>query len=285
MALGKPVKNPGAAVHSGRNGAAFHSELGQQVIEKTLALMDAALSQEEQIHYALVLRWAHGWTSEQRARYFRWFHQKGARLSGGNSLAGFVRKIHAEAASRVPDAEKVALSQWLIPLTGPAPELISPRAAIKAWTLADLEKELDALKGYKPDLARGKQLYVDAQCSRCHLYKDAGGNVGPDLSAVAQRFQRHDILEAITDPNKAVSEQYALTTLTVVGGEQVTGIMQEETSGTIRILTDAVKGTSREFYHNVVLKKEKALVSLMPPGLLNIMTAEEVADLLAFLGR
>ena len=284
MALGKPVKTPGAAVHSGRKGSAFHAELGQQVIEKTLALMDAAPSQEEQIHYALVLRWAHGWTSEQRERYFRWFHEKAARFPGGNSMQGFIRKIHSEAMVRLNDTERAALNQWLVPLTGPAPELISPRAAINAWTLAGLEKELDALKGYKPDLARGKAFFAEAQCSRCHLFKDTGGNVGPDLTAVAQRFQRHDILEAITDPNKVVSDQYALTTLTVIGGEQITGLMQEETSGTIRILTDPIKGTSREFYHNVVKKKEKAAVSLMPPGLLNIMTAEEVADLLAYLG-
>ena len=121
------------------------------------------------------------------------------------------------------------------------------------------------------------------------MFKDTGGNVGPDLTAVAQRFQRHDILEAITDPNKVVSDQYSLTTLTVIkfgGGEEaVTGLLQEETSGTIRILTDALSGATREFYHNVVKKKEKAAVSIMPPALMNIMTAEEVADLLAFLGR
>ena len=283
-----PAPNPGAAIHAGRKGEPFHSELGQQVIEKTLALMEAAPSQEEQIHYALVLRWAHGWTPQQRERYFRWFHEKGARLSGGNSLAGFIRKIHTEAAGRVPDSEKAALAKWLAPLTSPAAEAVKPRAFVKAWTLADLEPALDALKDRQPDLARGKQLYAEAQCARCHLYKDAGGNVGPDLSAVAQRFQRRDILEAITDPNKVVSDQYALTTLTVIkfggGEEQVTGLLQEETSGTIRILTDPFAGTSREFYHNVVKKKEKAAVSLMPPALLNTLNAEEVADLLAFMG-
>ena len=284
----KPVANPGATVHAGRKGADFHAELGREVIERTLALMDEAKSQEEQIHYALVLRWAHGWTPQQRERYFRWFHEKGARLSGGNSLAGFIRKIHTEAAGRVPDSEKAALAKWLAPLTSPAAEAVKPRAFVKAWTLADLEKDLDALKDRKPDLARGRELYAAAQCSRCHLFKDAGGNVGPDLSAVAQRFQRRDILEAIVDPNKVVSDQYALTTLTVIkfggGEEQVTGLLQEETSGTIRILTDPFAGTSREFYHNVVKKKEKAAVSLMPPALLNTLTAEEVADLLAFLG-
>ncbi len=285
----KPVPNPGAVEHKGRKGQLFHAELGQQVIEKTLALMDAAPSQEEQISYALVLRWAHGWTPQQRERYFRWFHEKAARFPGGNSMQGFIRKIHTEAMVRLNDTERAALNQWLIPLTGPAPELISPRGPVKEWTLAGLEKELDALKDYKPDLARGKAFFAEAQCSRCHLFKDTGGNVGPDLTAVAQRFQRHDILEAITDPNKVVSDQYSLTTLTVIkfgGGEEaVTGLLQEETSGTIRILTDALSGATREFYHNVVKKKEKAAVSIMPPALLNIMTAEEVADLLAFLGR
>ena len=275
-------------MHLGRKGADFHTELGREVIERTLALMDAAKSQEEQIHYALVLRWAHGWSPGQRERYFRWFHEKGARLSGGNSLAGFIRKIHAEAAGRVPDSEKAALAKWLAPLTTPAAEAVKPRAFVKAWTLAELEKELDALKDRKADVARGRELYAAAQCSRCHLFKDAGGNVGPDLSAVAQRFQRRDILEAIVDPNKVVSDQYALTTLTVIkfggGEEQVTGLLQEETSGTIRILTDPTTGASREFYHNVVKKKEKAAVSLMPPALLNTLTAEEVADLVAFLG-
>ena len=202
-------------------------------------------------------------------------------------MQGFIKKIHTEAASRVPADERTALAQWLAPLAGPAAEAIKPRPFIKAWTLAELETALDAIKDRKPDAARGKQLYAEAHCARCHLYKDAGGNVGPDLSAVAQRFQRRDILEAITDPNKIVSDQYALTMLTVIkfggGEEQVTGIMQEETSGTIRILTDPTTGASREFYHNIVLKKEKAQVSLMPPALLNTLTAEEVADLLAFM--
>lgn len=266
----------------------FHAELGQQVIEKTLALLESVPNQEDQIHYALVLRWAHGWTIPQRERYFRWFHEKGARLSGGNSLSGFIKKIHTEAVSRVPEDARLQLSPTLLAPLNTAVAAIKERPFIKAWILADLETALDALKDRKPDAARGKQLYADAQCARCHLYKDAGGNVGPDLSAVAQRFQRRDILEAIVDPNKIVSEQYALTTLTVIkfggGEEQVTGILQEETSGTIRILTDPLTGASREFYHNVVKKKDRAAVSLMPPALLNTLSAEEVADLLAFMG-
>ncbi|MEO6755603.1 MAG: hypothetical protein ABIP85_27840, partial [Chthoniobacteraceae bacterium] len=91
-----PVPNPGASIFPGRKGAPDDGALaaaGREVIEKTLALMEAAPSQEEQIQYALALRWAHGWSPEQRVRYFRWFHEKAARYTGGNSFAKFVEAI------------------------------------------------------------------------------------------------------------------------------------------------------------------------------------------------
>ena len=154
--------------------------------------------------------------------------------------------------------------------------------------MADLETALVGLKDRKPDLARGNQLYAEAQCASCHLFRDAGGNVGPDLTAVAQRFGRKDILDAIIDPNKAVSDQYAMMTLTVRkfggGEEQVSGLVKEATSGTVTLLTDPVQGKTAAFYDNVILKREKANVSIMPPALLNTLSAEEVADLLAYMG-
>ena len=288
-----PVPNPGADIFSGRKGAAFHAELGRQVIEKTLALMDAAPSQEEQIHYAFCLRWAHGWTPEQRVRYFRWFHEKTVRYTGGNSFVKFAEAIRADAASRVPESERQPdskLADWLRPLASPRPAVQKPRAFVKAWTLPELEAALNApgLKDRKPDLARGKDLYTQAQCAQCHLFRDAGGNVGPDLTAVAQRFGRHDILESITDPSKVVSEQYAMVTLTILNGKggtaQVSGLVKEETSATVTILTDPLAGKASHFYKNVIVKREKAAVSIMPPGLLYTLTAEEVADLLALFG-
>ncbi len=286
-----PVPNPGPDIFPGRKGAAFHAELGRQVIEKTLALMDAAPSQEEQIHYAFCLRWAHGWTPEQRVRYFRWFHEKTVRYTGGNSFVKFAEAIRADAASRVPESERQPdskLADWLRPLASPRPAVLKPRAFVKAWTLPELEAALDKLKDRKPDLARGKDLYTQAQCAQCHLFRDAGGNVGPDLTAVAQRFGRHDILESITDPNKVVSEQYAMVTLTILDGKggtaQVSGLVKEETSATVTILTDPLAGKTSHFYKNVIVKREKAAVSIMPPALLYTLTAEEVADLLALFG-
>ncbi len=285
-----PVPNPGASVFPGRKGDPALAAAGREVIGKTLALMDAAPSQEEQIWYALMLRWADGWSPEQRVRYFRWFHEKAARYTGGNSFAKFVEAIRADAASRVPESERAALTEWLRPVASPPPVVLKPRAFVKAWTLPELEAALDApaLKARKPDLARGKDLFTQAQCAQCHLFRDAGGNVGPDLTAVAQRFGRHDILESITDPSKVVSEQYAMVMLTILDGKggtlDISGLVKEETSATITLLTDPLTGKTANLYKNVIVKRDKSPASIMPPGLLNTLTAEEVADLLGFFG-
>ena len=286
-----PVPNPGAAIHLGRKGTDFQAEMGRQIIDKTLALLDAAASQEEQIYYVLCLRWGYGWTPEQRAHYFRWFREKATRYNGGNSFAKFLDKIREDAASRVPESERAALADLLGPAAAPkttAP--VKPRDFVKAWTLDDLQPALAALKDRQPNLAHGKELFAAAQCANCHLFRDTGGNVGPDLTAVAQRFGRKDILEAITDPNKVVSDQYAMITLTVQkfgggGTDQVSGLVKEESSGAVTLLTDPLAGKTSTFYENVIVKREKANVSIMPPGLLNTLTTEEVSDLLAFLGN
>ena len=47
---------------------------------------------------------------------------------------------------------------------------------MNTWTLPDIEAALDALKNRKPDLARGRDIYTQAQCTQCHLFRDAGGN-------------------------------------------------------------------------------------------------------------
>lgn len=290
--VGKEVANPGAVAHPERKGADFHAEFGTQVIDRALGLLESAATQEEQIYFALCLRWAHGWTPKQRETYLRWFHEKAARYKGGNSFAKFVDKIRADAVSRIPEAEKATLAGLLGAIGAEAPKAkpqeVKVRSFVKAWTLGDLEKDLNAIKDRKPDLARGKQLFAEAQCAQCHLFKDSGGTVGPDLTAVASRFGRHDILEAIMDPNKAVSDQYAMITLTVRkqggGQDQVSGLIKEETSGTVTLLTDPVAGKTAAYYENVIMKREKANVSLMPPALLFTMTVEEVSDLLAYMG-
>ena len=69
--------------------------------------------------------------------------------------------------------------------------------------------------------ARGRAAYEVAQCAACHKMADtpAAGGVGPDLTAVAARIQRRDILESILEPSKVISEQFANTIVRTRDGD------------------------------------------------------------------
>ena len=57
----------------------------------------------------------------------------------------------------------------------------------------------------------------------CHRVGDEGGSVGPDLTAIASRFSRRDILESIIEPSKVISEQYANTEIVLKNGTTIIG--------------------------------------------------------------
>src|SRR5438105_5555176 len=54
------------------------------------------------------------------------------------------------------------------------------------------------------DVARGKSLFLDEQkvaCGRCHTTDGKGRKVGPDLSAIGDKFGRSDLIDSILNPS------------------------------------------------------------------------------------
>ncbi|MEA3209243.1 MAG: hypothetical protein QOE70_2300 [Chthoniobacter sp.] len=252
-------------------------------VEKTLALLEAAPTQEEQIWYACMLREAQGWTAPQRERYFAWFPKAGT-YHGGNSFKKFIERIKEQALAKVPDTERGALAE-LASKAPPPPAAAQPamvRAFQKAWTMADLEADLPKASSGR-NLARGKEIFASAQCLACHHFGPEGGNVGPDLTAVGSRFQRRDILEAILEPSKAISEQYASFIFTMKNGDVIAGQIANETNFYWDVVVDATRDVRQQVSKTNLKTKELNPVSLMPPGLLNVLNKEEILDLLAYL--
>jgi putative heme-binding domain-containing protein len=253
------------------------------VVEKTLALLASAPSQEEQVWYACALREAKQWTSEQRQRYFAWF-AKAQSYKGGNSFAKFILRIRDQALAKVIEADRPALLELAEKKSEP-PQKGAPvvaRQFQKAWTLADLEPELANVARGR-NFQRGREIYAAAQCASCHLFAGDGGTVGPDLTAAAGRFSRRDILDAIIDPSKALSEQYASFLLTLKDGSIVGGLIADENNDHYAVLTDPINGTKQIVGRTQVVSKELSPVSMMPPGLLYSLTKDEILDLLAYL--
>jgi putative heme-binding domain-containing protein len=252
-------------------------------VEKTLGLLESSKPQEEQIWYACMLREAQNWTPAHRERYFSWFPKAHA-LHGGNSFAKFIERVKDQGLARVPDAERGPLAE-IASKAPPAPAPFVPvvvRQFQKAWTIADFDGEFAKVAKGR-NLARGKEIYASTQCASCHHFGTEGGNIGPDLTGVGGRFQPRDILEAIIDPSKAISEQYASFVFTMKDGQMAVGQVANETNFYYDIIEDPIRGAHRQVGKSNLAKKEVNPVSLMPPGLINVLTKDEVLDLLAYL--
>ncbi len=256
-----------------------------EAARKTVALMTAGVSQEQQIHYALSLRTLNsGWTHELRERYFEWFHSASG-LGGGMSFSGFVKNIKSDAVSNLPSAEKTALAKVLAdrPASDAAANRPVPKGPGKAWTLDELVG-LAGTKLKQRDFENGKAMFSAVMCYSCHRFAGGGGAVGPDLTGAAGRFGVRDLVEAILDPSKEISDQYQATVFELVDGTSIVGKMINMFGDSIDVSTNLFDPSEITKLPLAGIKSQKpSPVSEMPPALLYMLNEDEVLDLLAYL--
>ncbi|MBK8503424.1 MAG: HEAT repeat domain-containing protein [Saprospiraceae bacterium] len=131
------------------------------------------------------------------------------------------------------------------------------------------------------DEARGRKLYFStATCWTCHTILDEGGDLGPDLTSIQKDRSTHDILEAILYPSVSFVREYETYDITTQSAKY-TGIIKEQSPEAI-VLGVAPETTIR-IKRDEIVKMELSEVSLMPQGLGEILTDEEMADLVSFL--
>lgn len=129
------------------------------------------------------------------------------------------------------------------------------------------------------DLARGREAYVRA-CSACHTFKGEGGKVGPDLTGV--RNQPADaILLHILVPNYEVAPSYQTLSIVTNDGRSFSGWLSAETESSLTLRTAA--GTEEMVLRRNITSLTGSGLSLMPDGLEQTMTKEEVSSLVAYL--
>lgn len=256
------------------------------IVAKAVPALNAAPTQEEQIDYARILGFAKlGWTKELREDYFRWF-PRAANYKGGASFNLFIDEIKANALATMTDAEKAAIQEVLDlkPETQAPAFTLKPLQFVKAWTMADLDGLLGAgLEGNR-DFENGRNMFGAAACFACHRFGNEGGAVGPDLTGVAGKFSPRDLLESIIEPSKEISDQYGSTIFTLDDGSQVAGRIANLNGDNLQVSTNMMDPHNFTTVNATkVVKTEESKVSMMPPGLLNMLKEDDILDLLAYL--
>jgi putative heme-binding domain-containing protein len=273
----------------------LNAELAQTVVylqspggaTKIMALLRKAPTQEEQIDDVLALRALRtGWTTPLREEYFRWFVTTATAYRGGNTFASSLRRISSEAQATLTDDEKQVLAPILeAPPQPKSPqELLAARKFVKAWTVSELIPIVERGLAGGRNFEQGRRLYGAVACAACHRFDQEGGLVGPDLSGVAGRFSARDLLEATVEPSKVISDQYAAITILKKNGQVVTGRVANLSGNSLQIVQDMfapgnMTGVRREDIETMQASK----VSMMPDGLLNTLTEEEIQNLVAYL--
>jgi putative heme-binding domain-containing protein len=130
-------------------------------------------------------------------------------------------------------------------------------------------------------------LFVEAGCAQCHRFGATGGVIGPDLTAVASRFDRRTLLESMVEPSKVVAEVYRNTTIVTKSGEIFEGrvLMENEETVTLGIHPLEPQAGPVVIQKAQVVSRRISELSSMPAGLLNTLDKDEILALVTWLGQ
>jgi putative membrane-bound dehydrogenase-like protein len=152
---------------------------------------------------------------------------------------------------------------------------------LNAEQFAALEKKTAryaALADKAGDPAKGK--VVVALCQSCHMINGQGGQIGPNLSG-AGAMGVEAVLRNIIDPNAAIEAAYRIFQVKLKAGEVIEAFYVSE-DATAYVLRQP-GGADRRVPKAEVASAKYLRRSLMPEGLLDGFTDDQVTDLFAYL--
>jgi len=258
------------------------------VARKAIALLQQAPTQEEQLEYARSLRMLkEGWTNELRTAYIEWF-LNAANYRGGASFEIFIENIRKEAMATLTDKERRDLADVLArkpekksPIEALTANFMKGRTFVKNWTLEDFPDVNESM--VNRNFERGRAMFAGTACYSCHRFQNAGGSTGPDLTGSGGRYSPLDFLDQIINPSKEINEQFVPIAVEMLDGQTHYGVVVNLKDDTVIINTDLTNPNQRV---NIDRKKVESLepssVSPMPPGLINMLSKDEVYDLTAY---
>jgi putative heme-binding domain-containing protein len=171
-------------------------------------------------------------------------------------------------------------------------DLLKDRRPRTEWNFEDLAAVAEQLAKpaaassdhHAASFANGKHLFEVATCVACHRLNGAGNEFGPDIAKLEAKFTPTDIVRELLDPSARINEKYQTFLFELESGKILTGIVLEETPQMVKIIENPLAKAEP-----VVLKpaeitaRQKSPTSIMPKGLLDKLTRDEILDLVAYI--
>lgn len=198
----------------------------------------------------------------------------------GLKLVAVLKDAPALSSLRV-DILKLALGKFPAPVQLVARDLYASLNADPEKQKARLDSLLTAMK--PGDIRRGQAVFHSqkAACAACHQMGYVGGNVGPDLTRIGQIRTERDLLEAIVFPSSSFVRSYEPVVVALKTGKTHSGLVRVDSLAELVLATgpkEEVRLTRDE-----IEEIRPGTLSVMPSGLDQQLSPQELADLIAFL--
>ncbi|MCS6863680.1 MAG: c-type cytochrome [Gemmataceae bacterium] len=151
-------------------------------------------------------------------------------------------------------------------------------AADKQKLIARYKNQLTEAVLKNANRANGRLLFMQ-HCQQCHKLFGEGHTIGPDLTG-GNRHNLDYLLANLVDPSAEVGRDFRMSVVRTVDERTITGLLVERTAArlVIQTATDKIVVAARD-----VASVTDSPLSIMPEGLLEKLTREEVRDLIAYL--
>ncbi len=184
---------------------------------------------------------------------------------------------------RFPESLHVALAEVL--LTSASADIREAASKLLVLPTTASNEPLPALAELtkmRGDATRGAVLFREqGTCTKCHTVGLSGKQVGPDLTEIGSKLARQAMFVSILDPNAAISFDYETHNVLLDDGRAISGILISETDDGITIRT--AEGIDRSVSRSEIDDLTRQSVSMMPSGLAQNMTTQQLVDLVEYL--
>ena len=134
----------------------------------------------------------------------------------------------------------------------------------------------------KADTKHGEEIFFGrGTCLACHQVKGKGVPLGPNLNGINKRRDTDYVIRSILLPDEYIVEGFQQTSLELEGGRKLFGMIQEETAQSLKIYL--LTGEKISVNTNDIIKRSDAKNSSMPSSFSHTMSAQDVADVTAWI--
>jgi len=264
--------------------AQWPNEENWHYLVRSLPVLDGGAAKEVLVNLRSIA------LAPEEPEFYRHVIIRGLQLGedGGNEAVALLEfwtgsKLTGEGEADNVAGKLAAWQAWYADKWPESPSADLPRYRTRGiWNYHELVKYLTLGDGRFGSAEKGGELFERVHCAKCHRVGDVGQDVAPDLTALSRRAMKKEVLESVLFPSHMLPKTYATHTVITKQGRTYSGHLVRQ-DGSDRLLLvqrdDRVIALSQSEIEEILPEK----VSIMPEGLLDELTLQEVSDLFAFL--